>query len=200
VARNSAGDCTIASGVTSLGHNLSSDGTCGLSAPGDLSNVDPQLGPLADNGGPGAPRTLTHALLPGSPAIDAGDNAGCPPSDQRFDERPMDGSGDSVAVCDIGSYEGVYFAQGVPSPASPGPGASPVDLPRSGGHSADGGESGAPPRACLDRSGIPGRRGSVRAAQAQMMGVEGKLLVCVGLVGERVGRLNLAPLDGEGGE
>jgi hypothetical protein len=146
VARNSAGDCTIASGVTSLGHNLSSDGTCGLSAPGDLSNVDPQLGPLADNGGPGAPRTLTHALLPGSPAIDAGDNAGCPPSDQRFDERPMDGSGDSVAVCDIGSYEGVYFAQGVPSPASPGPGASPVDLPRSGGHSADGGNRRSPSR------------------------------------------------------
>ena len=33
--------------------------------------LDPQLGPLADNGGP----TLTHALLPGSPAIDAGDNS-----------------------------------------------------------------------------------------------------------------------------
>ena len=29
--------------------------------------IDPQLGPLADNGGP----TMTHALLPGSPAIDA---------------------------------------------------------------------------------------------------------------------------------
>jgi hypothetical protein len=39
------------------------------SNPGNLLNVDPQLGPLADNGGP----TLTHALLENSPAIDAGD-------------------------------------------------------------------------------------------------------------------------------
>jgi hypothetical protein len=46
-----------------------------------LSNVNPQLGPLADNGG----RTLTHLLLPGSPAIDAGDPSFAPPpgSDQR---------------------------------------------------------------------------------------------------------------------
>ncbi|MEN0110451.1 MAG: choice-of-anchor Q domain-containing protein [Planctomycetota bacterium] len=36
---------------------------------GNLLDVDPLLGPLADNGGP----TLTHAPLPGSPAIDAGD-------------------------------------------------------------------------------------------------------------------------------
>jgi hypothetical protein len=36
---------------------------------GDLINIDPQLGPLQDNGGP----TWTHALLAGSPAIDAGD-------------------------------------------------------------------------------------------------------------------------------
>ena len=47
--------------------------------------IDPLLGPLADNGGP----TLTHALLPGSPAINAGDlNAvagvdGVPQFDQR---------------------------------------------------------------------------------------------------------------------
>ncbi len=33
--------------------------------------INPLLGPLFDNGGP----TLTHALLPGSPAIDAGDTA-----------------------------------------------------------------------------------------------------------------------------
>jgi CSLREA domain-containing protein len=47
--------------------------------------LDPMLGPLSDNGGP----TLTHALLPGSPAINAGDlNAvagqdGVPEFDQR---------------------------------------------------------------------------------------------------------------------
>src|SRR5207245_9530682 len=37
----------------------------------NITGLDPQLGPLASNGGP----TMTHALLPGSPAIDAGSNA-----------------------------------------------------------------------------------------------------------------------------
>ncbi len=79
----------------SLGHNLDSDGSCGLSAPGDLSGVDPLLGELADNGGP----TLTHPLLAGSPAINAGDDAECPAADQRGAPRP------SGAGCDIGAYE-----------------------------------------------------------------------------------------------
>jgi hypothetical protein len=38
-------------------------------ATGDQINTDPLLGPLQDNGG----ATFTHALLAGSPAIDAGD-------------------------------------------------------------------------------------------------------------------------------
>ena len=38
---------------------------------GNRIGIDPLLGPLQDNGG----RSHTHALLPGSPAIDAGDNA-----------------------------------------------------------------------------------------------------------------------------
>ena len=47
--------------------------------------IDPRLGPLADNGGP----TLTHALLPDSPAINMGDPSAVigadriPPFDQR---------------------------------------------------------------------------------------------------------------------
>ena len=52
----SGGDC--AGSLTSLGHNLDSDGTCGLGATGDISDTDPLLGPLQDNGGP----TDTHAL------------------------------------------------------------------------------------------------------------------------------------------
>jgi uncharacterized repeat protein (TIGR01451 family) len=43
--------------------------------------------------------TLTHALLPGSPAIDAGDDASCLPTDQRGIPRPQG------AHCDIGAYE-----------------------------------------------------------------------------------------------
>jgi hypothetical protein len=49
------------------------------------SSVDPLLGPLAHNGGP----TLTHALLPSSPAIDQGKNFGLH-KDQRGHLRPFD--------------------------------------------------------------------------------------------------------------
>jgi hypothetical protein len=87
--------------ITSLGHNLDSDGSCALSEPSDLSNIDPMLGLLQDNGG----LTQTHALLLGSPAIDAGDNTECPATNQRGISRPQDGDGDGIAICDIGSYE-----------------------------------------------------------------------------------------------
>jgi hypothetical protein len=86
--------------VTSLGYNVCSDNGGGLlTGPGDQINTDPLLGPLQDNGGP----TLTHALLPGSPAIDAGDPNFSPPpfNDQRgcpFD-RVFNGR------IDIGSFE-----------------------------------------------------------------------------------------------
>jgi predicted outer membrane repeat protein len=86
--------------ITSLGYNLSSDDGGGyLTGPGDQINTDPLLGPLQDNGGP----TFTHALLPGSPAIDAGDPSFSPPpvNDQRgcpFD-RVFNGR------IDIGSLE-----------------------------------------------------------------------------------------------
>jgi hypothetical protein len=68
--------------VTSLGYNLASDNGGGvLTGPGDQINTDPMLGPLQDNGGP----TFTHALLPGSPAIDAGDSSFTPPP--LYDQR-----------------------------------------------------------------------------------------------------------------
>lgn len=67
-----------------------------------IIGTDPVLGPLADNGGP----TLTHALLPGSPAIDAG-NFTTGTSDQRGSTRPVDfpnihNAGNGT---DIGAYE-----------------------------------------------------------------------------------------------
>jgi CSLREA domain-containing protein len=83
--------------IQSDGHNLDSDGSCFLTAPGDLPRHNPLLGPLADNGGP----TETQALLSGSPAIDAAAADGCPQHDQRGTSRPQ-GAG-----CDIGAYERV---------------------------------------------------------------------------------------------
>jgi len=97
---NVGGDCA-GSHIVSEGHNLSSDATCDFTGPGDLRSVDPHLGPLADNGGP----TRTHALLPGSRAIDAGGDLVCPNQDQRGLSRPFDGDSDGQAVCDIGAYE-----------------------------------------------------------------------------------------------
>ncbi len=80
--------------ITDAGHNLSSDGSYVFT----LNNTDPKLGPLADNGGP----TLTMALLPGSPAINAGASAGAPTTDQRGVTRPQ---GPGV---DIGAFEYLY--------------------------------------------------------------------------------------------
>jgi hypothetical protein len=59
--------------------------------------IDPLLGPLADNGGP----TLTHALLAGSPAIDAGNNAYATDWDQRGAGFPRIVNG----IIDIGAFE-----------------------------------------------------------------------------------------------
>ncbi len=81
--------------ITDGGHNISSDGSCNFTTAGSLNNADPRLASLADNGGP----TPTLALLPGSPAIDAGDSAACTPYDQRGVARPVG------AACDIGAFE-----------------------------------------------------------------------------------------------
>ena len=62
---------------------------------------DPLLGPLADNGG----FTKTQALDAGSPAIDTGSNTVCLVVDQRGYMRPVDGNGDTTAICDMGAYE-----------------------------------------------------------------------------------------------
>ena len=91
--------------VTSDGYNLDDDGTCGLSANGDQSDVTTAatyLGPLQPNGGP----TSTIALLTGSTAIDAIPVNECTDAsgnlvatDQRGVSRPQ-GKG-----CDIGAFE-----------------------------------------------------------------------------------------------
>ena len=72
----------------------SGDTSCGF----DLPSANPQLEPLADNGGP----TETQALSPSSPAVDAVPAAKCPTKvDQRGEPRPDNGK----AFCDVGAYE-----------------------------------------------------------------------------------------------
>jgi hypothetical protein len=79
---------SISASYSLIGNNSGSDLPHSPAVPdehGNLINVNPRLGPLADNGGP----TKTHALLAGSPAINAGDpdavagENGVPLHDQR---------------------------------------------------------------------------------------------------------------------
>lgn len=104
--------------ITSAGYNVSDDDGGGyLNGPGDQINTDPLLGPLQNNGGP----TSTHALLPGSSAINAGNPNFTPPpsTDQRGRGflRVFDGR------LDIGSFE----VQPTPRP-SPTPRPRPTPL------------------------------------------------------------------------
>jgi hypothetical protein len=94
IANNGGGDCVVLWGgnLASGDHNIVPNNECNFAA----GTSDPHLGPLADNGG----STLTMALLPGSPAINAGNPAYCPATDQRGTPRSP--------VCDIGAYEVQY--------------------------------------------------------------------------------------------
>ena len=103
-----------AASVVSAGHNLESTtpSECGLNpALGDLIGANPLLGPLQFNGGP----TQTQALLEGSPAIEAGENAGCPATDQRGVARPQPPGG----RCDIGAFEFVPLPSKQPATQHP---------------------------------------------------------------------------------
>jgi hypothetical protein len=82
-------------------YNLSSADNCNLTQTNDITSTNPLLAPPSNNGG----SILTNALLFGSPAVDAASNNSCPLTDQRGIQRPIDGNGDGVAVCDIGAFE-----------------------------------------------------------------------------------------------
>lgn len=108
--------------VTSHGYNLSSDDGGGfLTGPGDQINTNPRLGPLQDNGGP----TFTHELLPGSPAIDAGDPNFTPPP--FFDQRGQGFPRVVNARIDKGSFEVQSGGTPTPTPTTtPTPTATPT--------------------------------------------------------------------------
>lgn len=97
IANNTGGDCgNFLFRLDTNVNNWFGDDSCDGIADGD-----PQLGILADNGGP----TLTHHPLSQSGLIDAGDSLACTPTDQRGIRRPKDGDESDTAECDIGSVE-----------------------------------------------------------------------------------------------
>ncbi|MBA4371352.1 MAG: hypothetical protein C0402_00650 [Thermodesulfovibrio sp.] len=88
--------------INSQGYNLigaAAGTTINGDTTGNIIGVAPLLSPLGNYGGP----TQTMALLPGSPAIDAGTNSGCPTTDQRGMTRPYN------TACDIGAVESRGF-------------------------------------------------------------------------------------------
>ncbi|MCL4541670.1 MAG: CSLREA domain-containing protein, partial [Chloroflexi bacterium] len=119
---NTGANCSA--GITDQGYNLDSGTSCHFTQSTSLSNIDPKLGPLANNGGP----TETMALLPGSPAIDAGGTSSnnCPLTDQRGVSRPQG------KACDIGAYELVQVVTPTSTPTAtptPTPTATPTVTP-----------------------------------------------------------------------
>jgi hypothetical protein len=105
-------DC--AGTVTGEGYNLIQDTTgCVITGvtTGNVTGLSANLDALLDNGGP----TFTHALLAGSPAINAGDPAGCRDQNNALlvtDQRAYLRNG----ACDMGAYE--YNSPGQATPTT----------------------------------------------------------------------------------
>ena len=122
IAQNSSRD--VGGLFVSLGHNLigNGDGATGLDDSDIVGTtnepINALLGPLADNGS-GPP--FTHALLAGSPALDAGSNELAVDADnfpfvidERGSTRIVDGpDADSTATVDIGAYEFISTLEGI---------------------------------------------------------------------------------------
>ncbi|MEL7500830.1 MAG: choice-of-anchor Q domain-containing protein, partial [Planctomycetota bacterium] len=108
IDRGANADITINNSLIGAADNFGTiDGNVGNLTGTTADPLDPLLGELADNGGP----TLTHALLPGSPAIDAGDNAKAVDADGNqlvFDQRGEGFdrfSGFASLMVDMGAFE-----------------------------------------------------------------------------------------------
>jgi len=123
IAGNNGSNPDVEGDFNSNGFNLISDPTGSTGFENDLieSDITKILDTtLADNGG----STLTHALVSGSPAIDAGNNNDVPvglTTDQRgigFN-RIVDGNNDTIAIVDIGAFEVQSSSStAVPEPSS----------------------------------------------------------------------------------
>lgn len=96
ISGNEGADCE-GDGFISLGHNIDSDGTCGLDQSSDQPTADARLGTFGDHGG----LVDTVSLEPDSPALEAGSTAECSPVDARGFVR----ANRSDFNCDIGAFQ-----------------------------------------------------------------------------------------------
>lgn len=92
---------TSSNAIVDGGHNIDAGNTCGFTATTSLTNTNPLLGSLGFYGG----HVPTLPLLPGSPAIDGGDDSACPDTDARGVHRPYG------AHCDIGAFEATFIVR-----------------------------------------------------------------------------------------
>lgn len=131
VAGSATTGAVCAGAVTNGGDLLATDASCG-GRVASLAQLG--FGALANNGGP----TPTHALLPGSQALDALSQCALP-SDQRGVSRPQNGR------CDIGAFELVSQSAGAPAggagtvallPGAAGTAGGAATLTNSGGAAA----------------------------------------------------------------
>jgi hypothetical protein len=100
VAKNAGGaQCAMSGTVNSGGYNLQGDASCAFTQSTDRLG-DPGFVGGGFNGEP-----IFYPLLSTSQAVDTGSPLSCPNTDVRGVVRPQDGNGDSIALCDIGSYE-----------------------------------------------------------------------------------------------
>ncbi len=109
-------NCVSSGTLIDDGHNLDTDATCGFAgSAGFRGDLNPELGPLRDNGGP----TLTIAPAANSPALGTGDPLVCAaaPIDNR-DQRGWPRLATSTpASCDVGALQISFTPRPTPAPA-----------------------------------------------------------------------------------
>jgi hypothetical protein len=111
LANSTNGNCDVLSGsIQDGGGNVEDGNSCGFTATSSLTNTNPLLAPLANNGGP----TPTMGLYAGSPAIGRGLAAVCAAAPVNgLDQR---GVARGANVCDSGAFEGSVGAAPTSTP------------------------------------------------------------------------------------
>ncbi len=124
--------CTLSGGsLDSLGYNLDSGSSCGLTLPSDQSQTNPQLGPLTAVDGR---LTWHHMPADTSPALDGGEST-CPDTQHQDQHQAVRPAG---AACDIGAVEaGGVIPTATPTlqptnTPTPGPTSTPTASPTPG--------------------------------------------------------------------